>query len=69
VSAVNIELDLLDLENHICCNGKVVWSIKREDDDKNKPQFFNAGIEFRDIIEEDESRLRIIVERLDKNNK
>jgi len=69
LSAVNIELDLLDVENHICCNGKVVWSIKREDDDENKPRFFNVGIEFSDITEEDKSRLGIIIERLDKNNK
>ena len=69
LSAVNIELDLLDVENHICCNGKVVWSIKQEDDDENKPRFFNAGIEFSDITEEDKSRLGIIIECLNKNNK
>jgi len=65
-SAVKIELDLLDLENHICCNGKIVWSIKRVDKDENKPQLFDVGIEFSDIKEGDKSRLGIIIKSFDK---
>jgi len=67
-SSVDIELDLLDLENHICCCGKVVWSVQRKND-SNKIQLFDVGIEFADLANEDESRLGKIVERLEKNGK
>lgn len=67
-SVVEIELDLLDLGNHICCKGKVVWNIEKENGDKKKPRIFDLGIEFVDIKEEDQRRLRKVIARLENNN-
>ena len=64
-SVVNIELDLLDLEDHINCIGKVVWSVQREDSTGAKSKFFDVGIEFESISNKEESRLGKIVKRLE----
>jgi len=66
-SEVELELDLLDLGEHICCNGKVVWNVQRQSEAPEKPLFFDIGIEFINIVEEDQKRLERIVERLVKN--
>jgi Tfp pilus assembly protein PilZ len=65
---IEIELDLLDLGEHICCKGKVVWNVQRKSEAPEKPSFFDIGIEFPDLHEEDQKRLERIVERLVKNN-
>jgi len=67
-SIVMLELDLLDLGDHICCNGKVVWNVPRENETKKGPQFFDVGIEFVDIKEKDQAQLKSVVERLVKNS-
>ena len=67
-SIVEIELDLLDLGEHICCKGKVVWNVESEDSGKTCPILFDIGIEFVDIKEEDRIRLQAVIERLVKNN-
>lgn len=67
-SEVELELDLLDLGEHICCNGKVVWNVQRQREADEKPLFFDIGIEFLNIAAEDKKRLERIVERLVKNN-
>jgi len=67
-SVVMLELDLLDLGDHICCNGKVVWNVPQQSEAKNKAQVFDVGIEFIDIKEKDQARLKDVVERLVKNN-
>ena len=66
-SDVELELDLLDLGEHICCNGKVVWNVQRQSEAPEKPLFFDIGIEFINIAEEDQKRLERIVDRLVKN--
>lgn len=67
-SEVELELDLLDLGEHICCNGKVVWNVQRQQEAVEKPSFYDIGIEFLDITPEDKQRLERIVERLVKNS-
>lgn len=67
-STVELELDLLDLGNHICCNGKVVWNVQRQSGAKEKPLFYDIGVEFINIKDGDQKRLEKIVERLVKNN-
>jgi Tfp pilus assembly protein PilZ len=67
-SEVELELDLLDLGEHICCNGKVVWNVQRQREANEKPLFFDIGIEFLNIAAEDQKRLERIVERLVKNS-
>lgn len=68
-SHVDLELDLLDLENHIRCQGKVVWNVQRKDDAKDKPLFYDIGIEFEDLDTKEQERLDRIVKRLVKNAK
>lgn len=67
-STVTLELDLLDLGDHICCNGKVIWNVQRQGGIKEKPLFFDIGIEFIDITEKDQERLKKVVEHLIKND-
>lgn len=63
-STVDLEMDLLDLEDHIRCQGKVVWNVQRQAGATEKPLFFDIGIEFVDITGEDQTRLGKIVDRL-----
>ena len=65
-SVVDIELDLLDLGEHIRCKGKVVWNVRRQADVNPKPLFYDLGIEFEDIVDADRKRLEDIVGRLVK---
>ena len=65
-SPVELELDLLDMGNHIKCNGKVVWNIQRSSGIAKKPLFYDVGIEFDDITVEDQERLMKIVRQLVK---
>lgn len=67
-SEVELELDLLDLGEHICCSGKVVWNVQRQNEAEEKPMFYDIGIEFVGLAEEDRKRLQRIVERLVRNN-
>ncbi len=66
-SVVKLELDLLDLENHICCDGKVVWNVERKSGDENKLKMYDVGIEFMNIAEEDQARLEKVLDRLIEN--
>lgn len=61
---VELELDLLDTQKHIKCSGKIVWVVKRRDDEATKPSFYDTGIEFTDLNKEDEKRIEAIVQRL-----
>ena len=45
-SAVDLEVDLLDLSEHIKPKGKVVWSVRRKSIEKVKPLFYDTGVEF-----------------------
>ncbi len=67
--SVDLEVDLLDLEDHIKCKGKVVWNIQRKSSEKKKPLFYDIGIEFSDLSPKDKKRLEDIVNRLAKENK
>ena len=66
-AAVELELDLLDLGNHIKCKGKVVWNVQRTGDEVTKPSFYDIGIEFVDIGQYEQNRLDEIVNRLMRN--
>lgn len=67
-SFVDLELDLLDLGEHIKCKGKVVWNVQRKGDEKTKPLFYDIGIEFESLSEEERQRMEAVVQRLVKNN-
>jgi Tfp pilus assembly protein PilZ len=63
-SQVEIEIDLLDMGNHIKCAGKVVWNVQRKNDEEKKPLFYDIGIEFQDLNEVDRRRLEEVVKSL-----
>ncbi len=63
---VELEVDLLDMTNHIKCPGRVVWSFHRRSDEKKKPLFYDTGIEFSALDKKEEQRLQEIVNRLAK---
>ena len=66
---VDLELDLLDMEDHIKCTGKVVWSIRRGSAAKEKPFFYDVGIEFIKIADKDHPRIEKVINRLEGNVK
>ncbi|MFA5088725.1 MAG: PilZ domain-containing protein [Candidatus Omnitrophota bacterium] len=61
---VEFEMDLLDAQEHLRMKGKVVWSIRRKQDEKKKPLFYDTGIEFVDCSEKEKKRLEETVEKL-----
>lgn len=63
-SPVELEIDLLDLSNHIKCSGKVVWNVQRRINEKKKPLFYDIGIEFVDLDSKGSKRLEDIITRL-----
>ena len=63
---VELELDVLDLGGHIKCQGRVVWSIRRKEDDSKKPMFYDVGIEFVSLSEQERTRIEEIVKRIAK---
>ncbi len=58
---VEVELDLLDLGNHIKCPGKVVWNVRRKMEDNQKPLYYDIGIEFNDLNKNERDRLEVVV--------
>ncbi len=54
---IHLELDLLDGDSPIKCQGKVVWSIRRKNHEVIKPSFYDVGIEFSDIPLKDKKRI------------
>ncbi len=63
-SPVELEIDLLDTGNHIKCQGRVVWLVRRKLTETNKPLFYDLGIEFLEIPAGEHKRLEEIVQRL-----
>ncbi len=63
---VELEIDLLDTNTHIKCEGKVVWSVQQRSPDDKKPGFYDTGIEFANINSKDAARIDEVVKRLIK---
>jgi Tfp pilus assembly protein PilZ len=55
---VLLEIDLLDLDEHIKPSGKVVWNVRRKSVAEVKPMFHDIGIEYTEISKRDQERLR-----------
>ena len=64
LTPAELELDLLDMGQHIKCKGRVVWNIQRKGDQKKKPLFYDLGIEFDNLDKKEHERLQEIVIRL-----
>lgn len=67
-SPIELEIDLLDLGDHIKCKGKVVWNVQRRIESKSKPLFYDIGIEFDELSEPDHKRLQAIIKKLVEHN-
>ncbi len=63
LSMVNGEVDL-GLEERICFEGKVIWTIQRKSDSLIKPLFYDIGISFEKIQKEDLNKIKSLVEKL-----
>ena len=63
---VGVEIDLMDFQPHVNCQGKVVWTVKRPKDDKFKPSFYDTGIELMKLDPKAKQRLEKIVQQLAK---
>ncbi len=61
---VDLEVDLLDLDEHITPKGKVVWNVRRKSIEKVKPLFYDIGIEFTEISKRDRERLQANLQKL-----
>ena len=61
---VEMEVDLLDIDEHIKSRGKVVWSVRRKSLEEVKPMFYDIGIEFTEMPKNDQDRLRANLQRL-----
>jgi len=55
---VETEVDLLDVDEHIKTQGKVVWSVRRKATESTKPMFYDIGIEFTGMSKIDHARLQ-----------
>ena len=63
-SPVNLEIDLMDMQPHIKCEGKVTWVVKRSTAEQKKASFFDTGVEFVNLKEKDKNRIDMVVDRL-----
>jgi len=55
---VEMEVDLLDIDEHIKPKGKVVWNVRRKAIEEVKPMFYDIGIEYTEVSKGDQERLR-----------
>ena len=58
---VEVEVDLMDADDHLRCVGKVVWVEQRKASESVKPLFYDIGIEFVDVSAADNKRLDAVV--------
>jgi Tfp pilus assembly protein PilZ len=61
---VTMEVDLLDINEHIYPKGKVVWNVRRKSIEEHKPLFYDIGIEFSEISKKDHDHLRATLQLL-----
>lgn len=64
---LEIELDLMDLGDHIKCKGKVVWNVLNNENGSKK-NMYDIGIEFEELNEKDRKRIFQAVEWFLKNS-
>ncbi len=57
-TSVELEIDLLDIDEHIRPKGKIVWNVRRKAIEEVKPMFYDLGIEFTELAKKDHDRLR-----------
>ena len=64
---MDVEIDLMDGEDHFCVKGKAVWVVRRKATEAHKASCYDTGIEFVDMTEENDRRIRQLVEHIVRN--
>ncbi|MBF0490754.1 MAG: PilZ domain-containing protein [Candidatus Omnitrophica bacterium] len=64
---VEVEIDLLDTEDHVKAMGKVVWVVRRKSMESVKPMFYDLGVEFSDMPAKHKVHLKEALDRIIKN--
>ena len=64
---VDVEIDLLDTEDHIKAGGKIVWVVRRKAIESVKPMFYDIGVEFSNISGKHKEHLKETIDRVIKN--
>lgn len=64
---VDLEIDLLDTNDHIKTQGKVVWVVRRKEAEAVKPLFYDVGIEFLTLPLKQKEHLKATIDRVIKN--
>ncbi|MBU2540280.1 MAG: PilZ domain-containing protein [Candidatus Omnitrophica bacterium] len=62
-SDVSLELDIKDSQPPIKTVGTVVWVVRRHEIKKERPGFFDTGIEFKKLDAKDVARIEAIVNK------
>ncbi len=63
-SEVDLELDLMDLQEHIRCKGRIVWNVLHREEFPQKGQSYDLGIEFESVEKKDQQRLNDVVRKM-----
>lgn len=58
---VEVQLDLLDSQPTVECDGSIVWIVEKKQD---KSHVFDTGIEFTNLKGRDRDRIQAIVEKI-----
>ncbi|MFH0771585.1 MAG: PilZ domain-containing protein [Candidatus Omnitrophota bacterium] len=61
---VVLEIHLPDDLPFVECEGRVAWSVKRDEYSRKKLFQFNTGIEFIEISDQDRTRVRHIIDEM-----
>lgn len=61
---VGLEIYIYEDKEPIICKGRVVWVLEKECSYRKNLLFYDTGIEFYDIKEEDRNKLKEVVERI-----
>ncbi len=67
-SVVGLELFLENGHAPLNCTGRVVWVVKKRGSKPDAGVMFDTGIEFADVKNQDKERVRILVEKIAKQD-
>lgn len=66
-TAVDIELDLLNIGNHVKCKGEVVWIVPKSKQEKRKEIFYDVGVIFKNLNKNQALKIEKVMNRVSKN--
>jgi Tfp pilus assembly protein PilZ len=60
-TSIDLEIDLMDEQDHILVRGRVVWVVRRKAIMLVKPLFYDIGVEFENLNVKDKKRLEAAI--------